>query len=588
MESYVEFELSGYRWTLKPQFASVIRGKVIPLALSGEDSADVRVVRRKFTRDSFIISVDDATPPIFAKIHKYDKRGERMKTAFRASRAKMEWLRGEEMLRYGLPVPESFGIGERRSGGIVTGCVLFQQALTQCVSLSDYLLGGQPDKGDESYPRLAAAGYPLPDKEVRVELLKSLGRLVRRMHSIGFWHPDLHTSNVLVDAKAAPPELWLVDLHATGRSSHLSRRRRMADLAKLVFSLQGFCEESELYELLAGYKPDAGREQVKEMLSRLLVSTDLLRKRRLKSRSKRCLKTSGKFVVERVGDKKLYRSRDFNADDVLAAVRRHKEICASKGPEFVKATSKSVLTSFQLSSEGGEAIYVKEFANRGAVKLLETIFYVHRGRRAWKAGHVLRLLRIPGVQLIALVEESTFGLLHTSYLLMKEVPDAVRLNVFLLRNYFRVSGRLNSEEISKKRYLVRAGAIALREFHKKNVYHNDMSGKNLLVTLDNNGEPQFLCVDLDSIQFPRRLSLRRRIKNIAQLNGLPSCITTTDRIRFYKEYFGVQTLTAMHKLLISIIWLISRRRVRRSRRVEQMLHRQKSQGAEIYEDIASL
>jgi hypothetical protein len=140
----------------------------------------------------------------------------------------------------------------------------------------------------------------------------------------------------------------------------------------------------------------------------------------------------------------------------------------------------------------------------------------------------------------------------------------------------------------QKREFIRAGALALIGFHSKNIYHKDLSAKNLLVGLGSSGEPRFYCVDTDSIEFPWRLSLRRRIKNLAQLNGLPACITTADRIRFYKEYFGLENLTPRHKLFIRAIRWLSRGRAAHSRRIDERVRKQYPLDEKPYEDIASL
>ncbi|NQU07472.1 MAG: hypothetical protein HQ583_02840, partial [Candidatus Abyssubacteria bacterium] len=501
----------------------------------------------------------------------------RIKTLLRASRAKAEWRMGGQMFGCGLPVAEPLGLGERRSGGLVTGAVLLLRALPRCVDLSAFL-------NRHSAFKLSSSTGP----EKQDGFLESLGGLIRRMHSAGFWHPDLHTGNLLVDSGVVPPKLWLVDLHSVGRSSKISSRRRMADLAKLISSLRNLLDESQLCEVLAAYEPDATEREVKEMLSRLLKAADSIQKRRLKSRSKRCLKTSGKFVVEKVGNNKLYRRRELETEAVLDVVKRHKEIRALKGAELVKSTSKSALTTFSLTWGNEEDIYVKEFNNRGFIKLLEAVFHVHRGKRAWKTGHLLRLLKVPCAELRALVEERRFGFMRASYLIMKEIPDATRLNAFLMRNYFRISEGLSREEALQKRELIRAGALALRDFHSKKIYHKDLSAKNLLVSLAGDGRPHFYCVDTDSIEFPWRLSLRRRIKNLAQLNGLPACITTADRIRFYKEYFGLETLTPRHKLFIRGIRWLSRGRVAHSRRIDERVRKQYPLDEKTYEDIASL
>ncbi len=575
MESYADFEFSGYHWKVRSDLAEILRDEVIPLVLSGNESPRLHVVGRKHTRDSFIVSTDGAAGDIFVKFHKYEKLRDRFKAIFLASRARAEFSIGVQMLASGLPVSEPLGWGERREYGLVTGCVLIVRALPDCDRLSGYLY--------REYHR-----KDLSSSDEGDEFLASLGALVRQMHSAGFRHPDLHSANVLVDSNVSPPKLWLVDLHSAAGPSPVSTRRRMADLAKLIFSLRGFLKESQLLEILEGYEPDAAPDEIKEMLSRLYEAAKALKKRRVKSRSKRCMKTSGNFVVEKIGKNKLYRRREFEADAVLELVNRHSEIHAGKGPGLVKATSKSALTRFPPPGAWGGNIYVKQFKNAGMIRFLETVFSTHRGKRAWKAGHLLYWLGVPCAEPVALVEQNGLGTPRTSYLIMKEIPDAMRLNAFLLREYFRVSGRLAPEETAAKRRLIRAGARALSRFHSKNIYHKDLSAKNILVSLGEDGGPRFYCVDTDSVQFPLRLSLRRRIKNLAQLNGLPSCLTSADRIRFYKEYFGLQALTPFHKFIIRRILISSRSRIIRSKRVDEQVRKNPPLDEQAYEDITSV
>ncbi|MBI4831259.1 MAG: hypothetical protein HY801_06830 [Candidatus Lindowbacteria bacterium] len=416
---------------------------------------------------------------------------------------------------------------------------------------------------------------------------RSIGELVRRMHSAGFWHSDLHTGNILVESSADSFKLWLVDLHAAGRSSRLTRRRRMADLAKLVFSLEEFLDEGQLREALEGYSPDADKAEISETLRALLKSADSLRRLRIRSRAKRCLRTSGMFVVESTNAMKVYRRRNIEGGAVLDAVRRHQQIGAEKGPELIKTTSKSALTAFSLPGVGEGKIFVKEFSSGGVMKLLESMFYMHRGKRAWTAGHLLQILGVPCAEPLALIEDKRFGLLRTSYLLMREITGAAPLNVFLRNRYFRISGRLSCDEIREKKDFIYAGALALRALHSRNIYQKDFSGKNVLVRAGGNGEISFYCVDSDSVQFPQRISLRRRLKNLAQLNGLPTCVTTVDRIRFFKHYFNVGSITPRDKILLNTVRLMSSRRFRISRESDEALRRAAATETNAYEDIAS-
>jgi tRNA A-37 threonylcarbamoyl transferase component Bud32 len=575
MENHVDFELSGYRWKVKSEYAEDFRLRVAPLALSGEDAPELRVVSHKHARDSFIISASGTSPDVFVKVHRNYKPRDRFKALILPSRAKAEWLIGNSMLASGLPVAEPLGYGELRIGGVAAGCALIVRALTSHTRLSTYLYRHYYGK-----PNPVAVGE-------RDEFLRALGALIRQMHDAGFRHPDLHPGNIMVDVGHESPEFRLVDLHSSKRYSLVSDRLRMADLAKMIFSLRGFLTESQLREILSEYRPEAGELQITTMLIRLFDAADTLKKKRVKSRAKRCLKTSGRFIVETVGDNKLYRWREFTTEAVLGCVERHKEICASGGPGIVKGSAKSALTVFEVS-DGGESIYVKEFKNTGLIRLLETTFYTHRGKRAWKAGHLLYRLGVRSAGLIALVESKRSGFTIASYLIMREITDATRLNAYLLRRYFRMSGGLTSEEALEKRKLIRLGARALRDFHSKKIYHKDLSAKNLLVSYEEDGLPCFYCVDTDSVQFPPRLSLRRKIKNLSQLNGLPGCVTTADRVRFYKEYFGIEKLTPRHKRFIRTIRRLSQRRMEHSRRIDARVRANYPLDEHAYEDITSI
>jgi tRNA A-37 threonylcarbamoyl transferase component Bud32 len=591
-EKYTSFEQLGYQWTVKPELAEFLREEIIPLLLSTQaspqDSPHVKVIRKKPARDSYLIAIPGAPAQVFAKVHGYARLKDRLKTIVRASRARAEWDAGIAMLKSGLPVPEPLALGERRSGGLITGCIQLQRVVPDCVAFSDHIRQMRKMTKEDFAEKYLKESPKELDEEAS---LRALGALANRMHSAGFWHPDLHTGNVLVEYGDALPKLWIVDLHSARERTTVSGRRRMADMAKVIYSLLIFIPESGLREMLGAYMPEAGEDEVGKVLARLKKKAAAMHRRHIRSRSKRCLKTSGGYVVERIDDLKLYRKRYFGSDRVLEAVRRHREICSSEKPRgagLVKATPKRVVTAFRLGGEDGEKVYVKEFKNFGFVKLLETVFYAHTGRRAWKAGNRLKVLKILCPEMLALAEKSKSGVLGKSYIIMKEVPDAVQLDTYLVRKYFKIDGSLSREEILEKRRLVRAVANAVRKIHSKKVYNKDLSAKNLLKSEGPGGEAIFYLIDVDGVQFPPRISVRRRIKNLSQLNGMPGCITSTDKLRFYMEYFGLERLTPTHKLIIFVIRRISRRRVESMRRTDRRIRKQWAHGVESYEDPASL
>ena len=78
-------------------------------------------------------------------------------------------------------------------------------------------------------------GESPPRGPARTEMLREVGRLVRRLHEAGFVHPDLQLRNVLIETGSAGPKAWLLDVDtcrllapgdAQGRQANLARFER--------------------------------------------------------------------------------------------------------------------------------------------------------------------------------------------------------------------------------------------------------------------------------------------------------------------------------------------------------------------------
>ena len=66
------------------------------------------------------------------------------------------------------------------------------------------------------------ADPPAPAR--RAEVLRAVGRLVRRLHAAGFVHPDLQLRNVLVGGE--PPRAWLLDVESCRAAAGAAPRAR--------------------------------------------------------------------------------------------------------------------------------------------------------------------------------------------------------------------------------------------------------------------------------------------------------------------------------------------------------------------------
>jgi serine/threonine protein kinase len=74
----------------------------------------------------------------------------------------------------------------------------------------------------------------------------------------------------------------------------------------------------------------------------------------------------------------------------------------------------------------------------------------------------------------------------------------------------------------------------VRSLHSHRIYHRDLSAKNILVTEDDT-RPRFWLIDVSDVR-RRPPSLRRRIRNLGQLDQMYVKPSRTDRLRFYRHY----------------------------------------------------
>ena len=76
-----------------------------------------------------------------------------------------------------------------------------------------------------------------PAGAARTAALDALGRLVRRLHDLGYVHPDLQLRNLLLtDAAGAPPQAWLLDVDTCRRMRGNRDSERARNLARFYRS----------------------------------------------------------------------------------------------------------------------------------------------------------------------------------------------------------------------------------------------------------------------------------------------------------------------------------------------------------------
>lgn len=273
-------------------------------------------------------------------------------------------------------------------------------------------------------PRLVAAAPP----ELGA-LLDALASLAGRLHDAGLWHRDLHTGNVLVaEAAGAAPDLALVDVQRVRALPFaLPAALRARDLALLYYDL-GLLVGDAREQLLARYPGSVSVSAVARAAARY-------GRRRLRSRGRRCVRSSTGFRVERAGSLRIYRRADAPAEAIHAVLEAHrsKAPASRRGPvrtriEGIRAgpppgPAPSPFDRGQGAAEPGAPalgpVAVTEFREHGLAGFAAALLGRHRGMQAWRRAHAELLRGGQPPAPIALVEDRRGGRLRTSWYLSR-------------------------------------------------------------------------------------------------------------------------------------------------------------------------
>jgi tRNA A-37 threonylcarbamoyl transferase component Bud32 len=275
----------------------------------------------------------------------------------------------------------------------------------------------------------------------------------------------------------------------------------------------------------------ATRESVWRRLRRELASRE---RQRLESRSKRCLKRSTLFDVVKEGETRTYHLR----------ARSRKELAAlwTRDPrgKLLKRSSRGWVAA---AGAAGADVCVKYRAYTWPESLLSLV-RAHRLRRAYTAGHALRVRGIASPRVIALHERRPLGCVREAHLVTELIPGATRLDRHLMDEYWG-KPRLSGPSSRRKHDLARRIGRFVRALHDAKISAGDLSPQNLLVTAGaaeetpETGLPPLHLVDLDDVHVAEDVSLRERGRNLVQLGNLPEGhITTVDLLRALRAYAG--------------------------------------------------
>lgn len=242
------------------------------------------------------------------------------------------------------------------------------------------------------------------------------------------------------------------------------------------------------------------------------------------------------FDKIRGGNYTLYIHRNFRNDTfeqtLLADERQlHKRYHPAPVPssKFTKVYKFSV--GF---SDVEKVIYFKEYFCRSAWDFIKHLFRSSRAKRSLKATLMLQKNGFDVPIVVAMGECKAGFFKRGNFLATLEAENTKRLHKYIPDSEDNLTG----EPLQEKRRLIRAFGQTIGRMHAKGIFHGDLRLGNILARQEKN-RWRFFFLDNERTRKFYRLPARLRLKNLVQVNMFPpAAMSSTDRMRFFREYWA--------------------------------------------------
>ena len=511
---------STLRRVLKGELRGWVRGEVwdgLPSdffedPLSCIEEVGGKILKRSKWRWAALLSFSDGGR-VFFKRDKTKDWMEGLKYLFLPSRGQKEFLIASQLEMRGLPVPKPLGWIERVRKGWVKESYYLSEAIGTGVSFIEEVA---KSKEPRSIAELATA--------------------VKKYQEVGLFHRDLHGGNFLWQGES----LFITDLHRAKILKSVSLRRRLWNLSHLFHSLRSMWgEEDQLRFLDRYFEGTLDRSQEREILhQKIRPIMDDLQVKQWQSRTKRCLKESTEFTVQREKGICYFHRRDFPLGRLKRVMAEHQKLVRERPSTLVKYSPEVIVSILE---DEGEGVCLKQFRYPSFWGRMKEHFRRSKGFKSWKGANGIRARGLPSLRPLAFVERKDWFGLRESFLLMEARGDDQEMDRYIFSGF---------EDLKKKRLFIRTVAHWLAGLHKMRLLHKDMKTCNILVS-EAGDTWNFHLLDFEDILMDVKVNRKTLFRNFLQLNtSTPRTMTKVDRYRFLREYLRLNPVVKNPKAFL--------------------------------------
>lgn len=211
--------------------------------------------------------------------------------------------------------------------------------------------------------------------------------------------------------------------------------------------------------------------------------------------------------------------------------------CLFERPDcvIVKDQRKIKVGRVPLEGSGSKTpVYIKRYNSFSWRYRIQSLFSRSAAARSLRGAAILREAEIPTAKPLAAIEVRHWGVLEKSFYLSEEIIAAKTADAYWREHLKTVPNAAGFH--TRRRFLTDLSGL-FRQLHGARIYHNDLKDFNILVREGTYGREEFFVLDLEGVRRCSFLSMRRRVKNLVQLNRtLGRFLSRSEKLCFLKSY----------------------------------------------------
>jgi serine/threonine protein kinase len=209
-------------------------------------------------------------------------------------------------------------------------------------------------------------------------------------------------------------------------------------------------------------------------------------------------------------------------------------------------------------------IFIKRYNAFSLRSRLLSIFTRSGAFRSLQGAAILTDAGFATAKPLAALESRRCGVVTKSFYLTEEIAGGKTADAYWREDLTMTQPK----RLPRRRRFIGGLARTFQALHRQGVYHNDLKDANIIVVPDSDAE-LFYLLDLEGTRRYSDLNLRRKIKNLVQLNHtLGRLLRRTEKMYFLKIYLGSSFISKpIKRRWVTAVLEQSRRRDLRARRV---------------------